>query len=71
MNVFIAISQTARVAAVWARSQTTKQILITISIISYTALLMEREKKISKYYDKTDDSERRPERTNREDREVP
>lgn len=39
--------------AVWAKKTTTKQILLTVSIIAYTALLMEREKKISKYYERS------------------
>lgn len=57
LNPYIAISQTARIMAVWAKKTTTKQILLTVSIIAYTALLMEREKKISKYYERsTEDS---------------
>lgn len=59
MNPYIAISQTARIASVWAKKTVTKQILLTISIIAYTALLMEREKKISKYYDRPEDNSQR------------
>lgn len=54
MNIFIALSQGARIGAIWAKSQTTKQILLTCSVIFYTALLMEREKKITEYYKKED-----------------
>lgn len=51
MSVFIVISQTARVAAIWSQKQVTRQILLTVSVIAYSALLMQRENKISKYYD--------------------
>lgn len=51
MSVYIVISQTARLAAVWTKSRLTTQLLLSVSILAYSALLMERNKKINKYYD--------------------
>lgn len=51
MSVFIVISQGARLAAVWTRSNLTKQLLLSLSIVAYSAVLLHREQKISRYYD--------------------
>lgn len=58
MSIHIVISQTARLAAVWAKNKLTTQILLSVSIIAYSALLLERNKKINAYYTK-DDNDRR------------
>jgi hypothetical protein len=58
MSVYIVISQTARLAAVWARNRLTTQLLLSVSIIAYSALLLERNKKINSYYTK-DENDRR------------
>ena len=50
MSLFIIASQSARIAATWSSSIVTKRILLTASIILYTALLYQREQKIQKYY---------------------
>lgn len=54
MSFFIIVSQTARLASVWTRSKITSQLLISVSIIAYSALLIERNKKINKYYERSD-----------------
>lgn len=51
MSALIALSQGARICSIWAKKQTTKQIFLTLSVLAYTALLANRESKISKYYD--------------------
>ena len=58
MSIYIVISQSARLAAVWARNRLTTQLLLSVSIIAYSALLLERNKKIEKYYTK-DENDRR------------
>lgn len=50
MSLYIIVSQTARLAAVWTRNRLTSQILISLSIASYSILLIERNKKINNYY---------------------
>lgn len=52
MSLYIIISQGARIASVWVKRKYTKQILLSISILAYSALIMEREKKIKRYYDR-------------------
>jgi hypothetical protein len=61
MSVFIVISQTARVMAIWSQKQVTRQILLTVSVIAYSALLMQRENKIDKYYDRSRENKSKPE----------
>jgi hypothetical protein len=52
MSIYIGISQAARLAAVWTKSRLTTQLLLSVSILAYSALLLERNKKINKYYDR-------------------
>lgn len=52
MSIYIVISQTSRLAAVWTRNILTKQLLLSASIIAYSILLIERNKKINAYYQK-------------------
>lgn len=52
MSIYIVISQTSRLAAVWTRNILTKQLLLSASIIAYSILLIERNKKINKYYER-------------------
>lgn len=52
MSIYIVISQTSRLAAVWTRNILTKQLLLSASIIAYSMLLIERNKKINKYYER-------------------
>lgn len=61
MSVFIAISQTARIAAIWSKRTVTKQILLTVAVVAYTALLNQRERRINEYYsrDNPDENSRR------------
>lgn len=60
MSVLIAISQGFRIGAIWAKRQTTRQILMTASVMAYTLLLVNRENKISKYYDTGDRTKAKP-----------
>jgi hypothetical protein len=55
MSIYIVVSQTTRLAAVWTRNTLTKQLLLSASIIAYSLLLIERNKKINKYYDRDPD----------------
>lgn len=52
MSIYIVISQSTRLAAVWTRSILTKQLLLSASIIAYSLLLIERNKKINNYYER-------------------
>lgn len=61
MSLFIVVSQSFRLASTWATSAVTRKILISASIIVYTALLYQREQKITKYY-----AERAKDNTNRQ-----
>jgi hypothetical protein len=57
MSVFIIISQATRLASVWTRNHLTKQLLLSASILAYSLLLIERNKKINKYYERDDTNE--------------
>ena len=52
MSVFLAISQGARLAAVWTSNKLVTRLLLTASIVAYSVLLAERNKKINKYYER-------------------
>jgi hypothetical protein len=69
MSIYIVISQTTRLAAVWTRNILTKQLLLSASIIAYSLLLIERNKKINKYYER--DINELPERRSEENTKVP
>lgn len=58
MSVYIAVSQAARLAAVWTRNRLVQQLLISASIISYSLLLIERNKKINKFYERDSTDQR-------------
>lgn len=68
MSIYIVISQTTRLAAVWTRSILTKQLLLSASIIAYSLLLIERNKKINNYYERNTNGQ--PENRNGENQEV-
>lgn len=68
MSVYIVISQSARLAAVWTKHLLTKQLLLSASIVAYSVLLMQRNDKINKYYERKVDE--LPENGSREDSEV-
>jgi len=53
MSIYIVISQATRLASVWTRNILTKQLLLSASIIAYSLLLVERNKKINKYYERS------------------
>ena len=61
MSLFIVASQSCRIAAIWAKRQTTKQVLLTVSVVAYSLLLVQRENKISKYYANRHRADREPE----------
>lgn len=67
MSLFIIVSQSARLAAVWTRNRLTSQILISVSIAAYSLLLIERNKKINAYYNGSKSNEE-PRRGNRENK---
>lgn len=56
-GILIVLSQSARIAAVWTRNSTTRNLLLSASVICYTALMMKREKKISRYYDRKNNTD--------------
>lgn len=68
MSIYIVVSQTTRLAAVWTRSILTKQLLLSASIIAYSLLLIERNKKINNYYERNTNGQ--PENRNGENQEV-
>lgn len=68
MSIYIVISQTTRLAAVWTRSILTKQLLLSASIIAYSLLLIERNKKINNYYERNINGQ--PENRDGENKEI-
>lgn len=70
MSIYIIISQTSRLAAVWTRNILTKQLLLSASIIAYSMLLIERNKKINSYYER-DNPNQLPKGTGLENEKVP
>jgi hypothetical protein len=70
MSIYIGISQAARLAAVWSRNRLVTQLLLSASIVAYSLLLVERNKKINKYYER-DNPNGKPENSGQENKEVP
>jgi hypothetical protein len=68
MSIYIIISQSSRLAAVWTKNILTKQLLLSTSILAYSILLIERNKKIEKYYEQRPN--RLPEDSGSENSEV-
>ena len=62
MSVYIIISQTARLGAVWSSKLITRQVLLSLSILAYSVVMIQRNEKINKYYDRSpaDNSDRKP-----------
>lgn len=52
MSVFIIISQATRLASIWTKHLLTRQLLLSASVVAYSFLLIERNKKINKYYER-------------------
>ena len=51
MSVYIILSQMSRLGAVWVKSKQTKNLLLSASILFYTALLIKRENKFKEKYE--------------------
>lgn len=61
MSVYILISQTARLGAVWSSKLVTRQVLLSLSILAYSVVMMQRNEKINKYYDRGPTNNTNPE----------
>ena len=68
MSLYIIVSQSARLAAVWTRNRLTSKILISVSIAAYSLLLIERNKKINNYYNNGSNPHKQPEGSGGENR---
>lgn len=66
MSVYIILSQMSRLGAVWVKSKQTKNILLSASILFYTAILIKRENKFKEKYEPRVKRNQRPSNSSEE-----